>query len=85
MLRYKAVTHGVDFAETNESYSTVTCSHCLERTGPRGLEGLEVRDWECGNCGKQHDRDVNGAKNILIFGLVGQPDAGCFPLSSSSG
>lgn len=83
MLKYKAVTHGVDFAETNESYSTVTCSHCLERTGPRGLEGLGVRDWECRNCGTSHDRDVNAAKNILIFGLVGRPDAGRFPLSSS--
>ncbi|MEM1009922.1 MAG: transposase, partial [Myxococcota bacterium] len=81
MLKNKALMQGVDFGETNEAYSTVTCSVCLKRTGPRGLLGLGVREWECSGCGAKHDRDVNGARNILVFGLVGQPDAGCVPTS----
>lgn len=82
MLKYKAITHGVDVGETNEAYTTVTCSQCLERTGPKGISDLGIRDWICKNCGTSHDRDVNAAKNILIFGMVGRPDAGRLPLTS---
>jgi IS605 OrfB family transposase len=82
MLKYKAITHGVDFEETGEAYSTVTCSQCLERTGPRGVRSLGIRDWTCSNCGSSHDRDVNAAKNILLFGMVGRPETGRLPLSS---
>jgi IS605 OrfB family transposase len=84
MLSYKAITHSVDFEETNESYTTVTCSHCFARTGPTGLSGLGVREWVCSGCGATHDRDVNAAKNILIFSLVGRPDAGCLAANRSN-
>ncbi len=84
MLKYKAITHGVDFEETNEAFSTVTCSQCLERTGPSGIRNVGIREWICSSCRASHDRDVNAAKNILIFGLVGRPDAGRFPLSSGN-
>ena len=80
MLKNKAITHGVDFEETNEAYSTVTCSQCMKITGPSGISGLKERIWVCSECGVEHDRDVNAARNILIFGLVGQPDAGCVPV-----
>ncbi|WP_205324842.1 zinc ribbon domain-containing protein [Glycomyces sp. YM15] len=32
-------------------------------TGPKGLEGLSVREWRCG-CGVVHDRDRNAEVNI---------------------
>lgn len=67
MLKYKADALGVVCKEVNEAYSTVTCSSCLQRTGPTGEEDLNVREWTC-NCGATHDRDVNAAKNILRFG-----------------
>lgn len=67
MLAYKAITLGVDYKEVNESFSTVTCSTCFERTGPSGLSALRVREWTC-TCGTSHDRDLNAAKNILRFG-----------------
>lgn len=67
MLAYKAIRLGVDYRETKENYSTVTCSNCFERSGPSGLSGLGVREWIC-KCGASHSRDVNAAKNILRFG-----------------
>jgi len=65
MLAYKAIALGVDYKEVNESFSTVTCSTCGSRTGPKGLNGLGVREWICSSCGESHRRDVNAAMNIL--------------------
>lgn len=65
MLAYKAIKLGVEVKEVNESFSTVTCSVCKERTGPKGARGLGVRNWTCGYCGTEHLRDVNAATNIL--------------------
>ena len=66
-LSYKCAYAGRVFAVVDESYSTQTCSSCNKRTGPKGLEGLRIREWACA-CGDQHDRDINAAKNILALG-----------------
>ena len=66
-LSYKCAYAGRVFAIVDESYSTQTCSGCNERTGPRGLEGLRIREWACA-CGATHDRDINAARNILALG-----------------
>lgn len=68
MLAYKAIRLGVDYREVNEKFSTVTCSTCLQRTGPSGLSALGVREWMC-PCGAFHNRDVNAGRNILRFAL----------------
>ena len=65
MLSYKALRLGITYQEVNESFSTVTCSGCKARTGPRGQAGLGVRSWGCSECGTLHERDVNAARNIL--------------------
>lgn len=67
MLKYKCENAGVWFEEVNEAYTSVTCSACNNRTGPKGLEGLRIREWTC-ECGVTHDRDINAAKNILALG-----------------
>jgi transposase len=69
MLQYKmAMAPGAVFVEANERMSTQTCSDCGAIGGPKGLEGLRVRQWECLECGVLHDRDVNASRNILLSG-----------------
>lgn len=65
MLRYKAIGHGAEYVEADERYTTQTCSACGARSGPKGRKGLDVREWDCSECGTVHDRDVNAAINIL--------------------
>ncbi|MGF6757372.1 RNA-guided endonuclease InsQ/TnpB family protein [Paraburkholderia sp. GAS42] len=68
MLQYKCDYAGVWFKEVDERYSTQTCSCCKRRTGPRGLQGLGIREWACLECGAYHHRDINAAQNILAAG-----------------
>jgi transposase len=69
MLAYKCITSGRKSVEVDGKYSTMTCSHCLAKTGPTGKAGLSVRQWTCRECGSFHDRDINAAINTLIAGL----------------
>ena len=70
MLQYKCDNAAVWFEEVNESYSTQTCSSCgvIPSSSPKGLAGLNKRDWECCECGAVHDRDTNAALNIRARG-----------------
>jgi putative transposase len=77
-LESKAHRTGRTFARVNRYFpSTQLCSGCGALTGPRGLEGLKVRRWECG-CGTEHDRDGNAEINIRREGqrlvAAGQAD-----------
>lgn len=53
----------------NERMSTQVCSNCESIGGPRGLKDLGIREWVCDDCGTEHDRDCNAARNILRVGL----------------
>ena len=70
-LHYKCNRAGVVFEVVNEAYSTQTCSCCQKIPGssPKGSAGLGIREWVCSECGAEHDRDINAAKNILAAGL----------------
>ena len=69
-LKYKAARSGKTVHVIDRFYaSTQTCSECNEKTGPRGLSQLSVREWTCSNCKTVHDRDVNAARNILAKGI----------------
>ena len=67
-LDYKCRTGGRRLEPVNSKYTTMTCSVCGALTGPSGLSGLAVRQWNCA-CGAHHDRDINAAMNILHAGL----------------
>lgn len=68
MLSYKAIARKVVYCEVSEHLTTQTCSGCGAIGGPKGREGLGVREWVCSECGAVHDRDVNAALNILRMG-----------------
>ena len=68
LLEYKAIARKVVYREVSERFSTQTCSGCGAIGGPKGREGLGIREWVCGECGSVHDRDVNAALNILRLG-----------------
>ena len=68
LLKYKCDHAGVAFAEVDERYTTQACSECESLGGPKGREGLGVRQWVCGECGCIHDRDLNAAVNIARLG-----------------
>ena len=67
MLAYKSIANGATFLEVNEAYTTQTCSDCGVIGGPKGRQGLGIREWQC-VCGCIHDRDHNSALNILRIG-----------------
>jgi putative transposase len=66
-LRYKAVWYGRTVVAVDRFFaSSKICSECgwIVAELP-----LKVRAWVCGGCGKELDRDVNAARNILAEGL----------------
>lgn len=69
-LSYKAIRHGGRYIEVNEHLTSQTCSSCgaLPKGRPEGIAGLGIRRWQCGDCGADHDRDVNAALNIARLG-----------------
>ncbi len=46
--------------------SSKTCNNCLHQISELSLD---VRSWQCRECGKHHDRDINAAANIRDEGL----------------
>jgi putative transposase len=69
MLEYKGEWYGCQVVKIDRWYpSSRTCSECgmiLESLA------LSVREWQCPECGCEHDRDVNAAINILKQATVG--------------
>lgn len=63
-LRYKGHWAGRSVDKVPEAYTTQTCGACLARTGPKGQNGLRVRQWTCVACHTVHERDVNAARLI---------------------
>jgi len=70
MIDYKSKAMQSAFIEVNEAYTTQACSccGCISSSSPKGRRDLDVREWTCAECGTEHDRDINAAKNILSLG-----------------
>ncbi|WP_419633334.1 RNA-guided endonuclease InsQ/TnpB family protein, partial [Thiolapillus sp.] len=81
-LKYKAIARSGVFEEVNEAYSTQVCSCCGAKpdSSPKGRAGLGIRHWICSECGAEHDRDINAAKNILAAGGHPRLDGGILAL-----
>jgi putative transposase len=67
MLAYKAERAGKAFVKCHRFFpSSKACNCCGHVTDSLPLN---IRNWTCGACGSDHDRDINAAKNIRDEGL----------------
>ncbi|HAX76194.1 MAG TPA: transposase [Cyanobacteria bacterium UBA11372] len=67
-LNYKCLWYGRNYIEIDRWFpSSKRCSCCgyIVEKMP-----LNIREWDCPNCGSHHDSDVNAGKNILAAGLA---------------
>jgi len=70
-VEYKAAWNGRTVVVVDRWFpSSKTCSACGSY---QAKMPLSVRDWTCPECGTQHDRDANAAKNIRSFATGGEP------------
>ncbi len=67
VLKYKCSWNGIHLVMAPQFYaSSKYCSSC----GCKHKElKLSDREWTCENCGAEHDRDVNAARNLQFYGL----------------
>ena len=66
ILQSKAIANNKKVVLIDKFYpSSKTCSCCGYRN--KDLK-LSDRNWQCPNCGANHDRDLNAARNILYEG-----------------
>ncbi|WP_366558095.1 RNA-guided endonuclease TnpB family protein [Okeania sp. SIO3B5] len=66
LLEGKAEKYGREFRVIDRWQPTSQVCSCCGFRG--GKLDLSVREWECLNCGRKHDRDTNAAINILVAG-----------------
>ncbi len=66
-IEYKAGWDGVQVEYVSGAWTSKTCSNC-------GLIDhslrLTDRSWQCPQCGCQHDRDLNAARNIVARSTI---------------
>jgi putative transposase len=68
MLEYKCDWCGRDLIVIDRWYpSSKICSACGHMAASMPLN---VRGWDCANCGTRHDRDINAAANMRAAGLA---------------
>jgi len=61
-LQYKCDLKGINLKITEESYTSRTCSNCSYEN--RNIKGN--KEIKCGGCKIKINRDINGARNILL-------------------
>lgn len=70
-IEYKAAWYGRQVIVTDRwAPTSKACSTCgsYQEAMP-----LKVRTWTCPDCGATHDRDINAARNVLMFATGGEP------------
>lgn len=69
MIKYKANLYDRAFVQVDKYFpSSQICSNCGYRESK--LKDISIKHWKCENCGCEHDRDINAAKNILKKGKL---------------
>ncbi len=66
LIEEKAEHHGRQVVKVSRWFpSSRLCSVCGHNSGAKPLD---IRAWTCAECGAEHDRDMNAARNILVEG-----------------
>ena len=66
MLRYKLSNNLGQLIEADKFYpSSQLCSNCGFKN--IAVKNLNIREWDCPQCGCHHDRDINAAINLKKF------------------
>jgi putative transposase len=67
-LEYKCQWYGRTLVKIDRWFPSSkrcgNCGHIVDKMP------LDIREWDCPECGTHHDRDINAAKNILAAGLA---------------
>ena len=61
-MNHKARMYKRNLKTVSEAYTTKTCGHCGSIHKTIGSNKV----YNCNNCSTRIDRDINGARNILI-------------------
>ena len=73
MLAYKCNWYGKQLIMVDPKNTSRICSNCGKKNydfdNLTQSQWLNKRNWTCPYCHKNHDRDINAAKNILNRGL----------------
>ncbi|MDJ0581569.1 RNA-guided endonuclease TnpB family protein [Crocosphaera sp.] len=67
-LEYKCEWYGKKLVKIDHYFPNSkrcgNCGHIVDKLP------LNIREWECPECGTNHDRDINASQNILAAGLA---------------
>ena len=67
-LAYKCRWYGRNYIEIDRWFPSST--RCINCGYIADKMPLNIREWDCPDCGPHHDRDINASKNILAAGLA---------------
>ncbi|MDJ0598859.1 MAG: transposase [Crocosphaera sp.] len=78
--QYKAQIAGINVILVDPRYTSQTCSRCHHIHPVPGKSYREGKVFKCGNCGFEHDSDINGALNIAQLGgvFVSHPESSVY-------
>jgi transposase len=65
-LKYKCYIKSCNYRKVNEKHTSQLCSYCGNKKTNLGLN----RMYHCEKCKKTIERDINGARNILLVGIM---------------
>lgn len=69
MLEYKLNERQGKLIKADRFYpSSQLCSNCNFKN--KAVKNISIRTWICPKCGKQHDRDINAAINLVHYYTV---------------